>query len=73
MGALIAPRPLLIESGREDHLNGENKITNVFEQLNITRSAYSLLNSEDNLVNYVGEEGHYWYSEKTFSFLKDGL
>jgi hypothetical protein len=39
LGALIAPRPLLIESGTEDDLNGERGIENVLEQVAATRKA----------------------------------
>jgi dienelactone hydrolase len=73
LGALIAPRALLIENGEIDHLNGKRGLLNVKEQLQITESAYKLLNSETKLLHHVGEGGHYWYAGKTFFFLKDEL
>jgi dienelactone hydrolase len=60
IGALIAPRPLLIETGRHDHLNGERGVLNVTEQLAITRRAYALLGVEDRLAHSVFEGGHRW-------------
>lgn len=73
LGALLAPRPLLIENGKEDHLNGKRGLINVQEQFKITEEAYKLLNSEDKLYQYVGEAGHYWYAGKIKDFLKKEL
>src|SRR5215217_3012916 len=60
IAALIAPRPLLIETGRYDDLNGERGVLNVAEQLDITREAYALLGVEDRLAHTVFEGGHRW-------------
>ncbi|MEO7912607.1 MAG: alpha/beta hydrolase family protein [Roseiflexaceae bacterium] len=60
IGALLAPRPLLIETGRQDDLNGERGVANVTEQLDITRQAYALLGTEDRLAHTVFEGGHRW-------------
>ena len=69
IGALIAPRPLLIESGNKDPLNGERGLLNVTEQLEITIKAYELFNARDNIWHYVGEGGHRWYGEKSSEFI----
>jgi dienelactone hydrolase len=60
IGALIAPRPLLIETGRYDDLNGERGVANVTEQLAITWEAYALLGTRDRLAHSVFEGGHRW-------------
>jgi dienelactone hydrolase len=60
IGALIAPRPLLIETGRHDPLNGERGVANVTEQLAITRPAYALLGAEDQLAHSAFDGGHRW-------------
>ena len=60
IGALIAPRPLLIETGRHDHLNGERGVANVTEQYGITRQAYALLDAEERLAHSMFEGGHRW-------------
>jgi dienelactone hydrolase len=60
IGALIAPRPLLIETGRHDPLNGERGLENATEQVAITRQAYALLGSQDRLAHTVFEGGHRW-------------
>jgi len=60
IGALIAPRPLLIETGRYDGHNGERGVENVIEQREITRQAYALLSAEDRLAHTVFEGEHRW-------------
>jgi dienelactone hydrolase len=60
IGALIAPRPLLIETGRYDELNGERGVLNVTEQYEITRQAYTLLGADDRLAHTLFEGGHRW-------------
>jgi dienelactone hydrolase len=60
IGALIAPRPLLIETGRADRLNGARGVANVVEQVDLTRRAYSLLGLEDRLSHSIFEGAHRW-------------
>jgi dienelactone hydrolase len=60
LGALIAPRPLLIETGRRDRLNGERGVANVTEQLAITRRGYALLGGEERLAHSVFDGEHRW-------------
>lgn len=73
LGALIAPRPLLIESGSKDPLNGERGLVNVTEQVEITTKAYHLLNAQEKLYHYVFEGVHAWNGEKTYSFVDKWL
>jgi hypothetical protein len=73
LGALIAPRPLLIESGSRDPLNGERGLVNVTEQVEITAKAYSLLEAEDKLYHHVFDGEHLWNGEKTYPFLAKWL
>jgi dienelactone hydrolase len=60
IGALLAPRPLLIESGARDPLNGERGLDNVREQLAITRTAYEVLGAGDRLAHTVFDGEHRW-------------
>lgn len=53
IGALIAPRPLFIETADGDPLNGPRGVANVIEQVEITRAAYALHGCEDNLVHHM--------------------
>lgn len=73
LGALIAPRPLLIESGSKDPLNGERGLINVTEQVEITRSAYKLFNAEDKLYHYTFDGEHKWDGKETYSFVRKHL
>lgn len=69
IGALIAPRPLLIETGTQDDLNGEGGIENVVSQVEITKRAYALLGEEDRLYHHVFDTGHRWNGEKAVEWL----
>ncbi len=63
IASLIAPRPLLVQSCREDSLNGPRGLDNVMEQLDIVRAAYRLYGKEDHLVHDIREGGHCWHEE----------
>lgn len=73
LGALIAPRPLLIETGDDDSLNGERGVVNVLEQLEITCKAYQLFNEEDKLYHHIFKGNHRWDGEKSFEFVNKAL
>lgn len=73
IGALIAPRALLIETGSKDPLNGERGLKNVYEQLDITGRAYDIFNKRDYLFHHVFDGEHLWNGEKTYDFLKKYL
>ena len=47
IASLIAPRPLLIQSCRDDNLNGPRGLRNVQEQVDIVRKIYALYGKED--------------------------
>ena len=70
IGALLAPRPVMIQSCREDHLNGERGLANVLEQLEIMKSAYSLFGAEENIFHDIQEGGHCWHGERLPEFLE---
>ena len=69
LGALIAPRPIMIESGTKDHLNGKRGIENVLEQVAITKAAYKLFGKEEYVVHGIGESVHRWQAIKVDKFL----
>lgn len=73
IGAMIAPRPLFIESGINDHLNGKSGIDNVYSQVKIARGAYKLYDSEDKLVHYVHNGVHEWFGDGMAEFIKANL
>ncbi len=71
LGALIAPRPLLIESGTDDPLNGSRGIIDVKEQISITKHAYNILNSDDKIYHHIFKGSHIFNGEKVNDFLKE--
>lgn len=63
IAALIAPRPLAVQSCREDHLNGFRGLDNVLEQLETVRRAYRLYGVEKYPFHDIREGGHCWHEE----------
>lgn len=58
LGAMIAPRPLLIESGEQDHLNGRGGIGNVLPQVDIAAKPYALWGAEKDIWHAIHGGGH---------------
>jgi len=73
IGALIAPRALLIESGENDPLSGAPRMENVYPQVEIARKAFRLFNAEDRIVHSVHPGGHQWSGKDVMPFLKKWL
>ncbi len=70
IAALIAPRPLLVETGTKDPLNGKSGLDNVFPQIAQTQRAYELLGAKDYLYHDVFEGGHQWHGEKAIPWMQ---
>ncbi len=60
LGALVAPRPLRIESGSRDPLNGATGLTNVVGQLAIAQQAFDGLAAATALDHVVFDGEHRW-------------
>jgi dienelactone hydrolase len=69
LGALIAPRPLLIETGTLDPLNGERGVANVTEQVAITAQAYELFGARERLAHATFEGEHMWHGAQAVPWL----
>lgn len=69
IGALLAPRPVWVQSCEGDHLNGIRGIKNVTEQLDIMRSAYDLYGAEDKVFHEICPGGHQWHEENLKEYL----
>lgn len=59
IASLIAPRPLVVQSCAEDHLNGPSGMENVYEQVSIVRDAYELLGCGGRLRHEVCPGEHH--------------
>jgi dienelactone hydrolase len=67
LGALIAPRPLLIETGTEDYLFPVAAAT---ESVRRTRLVYEERGAGDHLVHDVFEGEHQWHGTEAVPFLE---
>lgn len=71
IASLIAPRPLLIQSCRDDHLNGPRGLQNVEEQMDILRRAYALYDSIPLLRHDIREGDHCFYADPLADTLRE--
>ncbi|NUM56268.1 MAG: hypothetical protein HUU46_21725 [Candidatus Hydrogenedentes bacterium] len=69
LGSLIAPRPLMIQTGDEDNLNGASNLDNVKPQIDIARRVYDLLDAGGNLRHDVFHGPHRWDSTNAVPWL----
>ncbi len=60
LGALVAPRPLMIETGNADPLNGKSGLGNVVPYVEKVRQAYALYEQENALAHDIFPGEHRW-------------
>jgi hypothetical protein len=70
IAALIAPRPLLIETGDKDFFNGADGVRNVLPQVAIIRQAYKVTNQEQLLKHDIFDGGHRWSGVESIPWMK---
>ncbi len=70
LGGLVAPRPLLVETGREDLIFPVAAATGAVERL---RTHYDHLGAGDLLVHDVFDGEHEWHGTRAFPFLDEHL
>lgn len=70
LGALVAPRPLLVQSGDADDLFPAPVAA---EECTKLRAVYRALGAEDHLTHHVFEGGHCWRGEDVYPFLERWL
>jgi dienelactone hydrolase len=71
LGALVAPRPMLIESGAHDDLFPVAVAAAGYERL---RGVYAALGVSDDLIAHdVFDGGHQWYGDTAYPFLEKWL
>ena len=73
LGSLIAPRPLMIQTGDEDNLNGASNLDNVKPQVEIARRVYHLLGADANLQHDIFHGPHRWDSTNAVPWLVEQL
>ena len=70
IAALIAPRPLLVETGDADPLNGRDGVANVLRALEPVRHAYGLLDAPDAIRHCIHHGSHQWYGVGVAEWLR---
>jgi len=73
IAAMIAPRPLLVETGDADTLNGASGVKNVKSQVRIARRAYKLFGATRLLKHHVFEGAHRWDGAHAVPWLRKHL
>jgi dienelactone hydrolase len=73
LAALIAPRPLMIQTGDSDPLSGPGGVGDVQKQVDITAAAYRLLGAADRLTFDVVHGGHRWDGAKPIPWVQQWL
>ncbi len=69
LGALVAPRPLMVETGLQDPLNGRRGAANAIEQVHIARRAYVVHGAPDLPRHVIFDGGHVWRGRESLGFL----
>lgn len=73
LAALIAPRPLLVQTGDADPLSGPGGVADVQGQVEVARQAYRVLGCQDRLIFDVFHGGHRWDAAKPIPWVKQNL
>lgn len=73
LAALIAPRPLMIQTGDSDSLSGPDGPAGVKEQVDIAAQAYDRLGCADRLAFEVFRGAHQWSGAKPLPWVKQHL
>ena len=71
IGALICPRPVLIETGSKDDLNGRDGLENVLPQAEKIKQAMALFGAENCFCHDIFEGGHIWHGERAYQWLAE--
>jgi len=73
IASLIAPRPLIIETGLRDDLNGKSGINNVKPQYSITKAVYEISGYADAIAHSMFDAGHMWDGTDVYPFFRKYL
>lgn len=73
VAALIAPRPLLVETGTRDPLNGASGLKNVHSQMRIIRKSYRLHSASGMVKHDIFDGEHRWNGVQAIPWMKRHL
>ncbi len=71
IGALICPRPVMIQTGDVDPLNGADGLDNVYPQVEKVRKAMKLFGVEENVCHDIYAGPHKWDGKHSFDWVID--
>ena len=63
IAAMIEPRPLIVQSSKDDHLAGERGIQNVLEPMKELESVYSLFGKKNRLYHQIVPGPHHFETD----------
>ena len=70
LGALIAPRPMTIETGDMDPLNGKSGLANVIPYVEQVKKVFALYGREDDLCHDIFHGPHKWHGQASMDRLE---
>lgn len=70
VAGLIAPRPLLVVAGEQDSIFPMAGVRQAFDR---AQAMYAAAGAPDNIELFVGPEGHRYYKERVWSFVRERL
>ncbi len=73
VGALIAPRPLMVETGARDPLNGAEGLDNVYPQTEVIQMAYELHDAGGLFSHDVFDGVHEWHGVHSIPWMQKHL
>ena len=73
IAATVAPRPILIETGTLDSLNGRRGAVNAREQVRTVRKAYRLFGAQRHVLHDVFEGDHVWHGTEAIPWMQRWL
>lgn len=68
IASLLAPKKIMIQSCKQDHLNGPRGLENVYEQLDIVKKSYRVYDKVHFIKHDVREGGHSFHNEALIEF-----
>jgi dienelactone hydrolase len=71
LAGLIAPRPLMIQTGDEDTLNGADGMDNVYPQVALARRLYEVFDASDALTHDIFHGPHRWDNANSVPFMQE--
>lgn len=63
IASLIAPRPFIVQSCRDDVHNGRRGLVNVLEQIETIAGAYQMNDRSERFYHEICDGGHCWHGE----------